>query len=121
MVSQDEVLAVVIDSYLEETPQLLQAMRKSLNSLEAEVLAEGKMTGLQRAAHSLKSTSAMFGATRLSQLCQELEAIAPTASSAATQAMVFQLETEYEKVKLALKKLLESLKGTPSKAGVEND
>ncbi|MCA1993731.1 MAG: GAF domain-containing protein, partial [Coleofasciculus sp. S288] len=102
MLSQDDVLALVIDSYLEEAPQLLQAMRKVLKPLNPEAVDPEDRIGLQRAAHTLKSTSAMFGAITLSQLCQELEAIAPTGSLAGAPATLAQLEHEYETVKAAL-------------------
>jgi Hpt domain. len=59
---------------------------------------------LEAAAHSLKSTSATFGATSFAQLCAELEARAHTDPLTVTVAMVSQLETEFETVKTALLK-----------------
>ncbi len=102
MVDNDAVLVSVIDSYLEEAPMLLKAMRDSLALLNTEALAPGETTALQRAAHTFKSTSATFGATSLSQLCQELETTGCTSTQPVAAAMVSQVETEYEQVKTAL-------------------
>jgi CheY-like chemotaxis protein len=111
MVNQDQILARVIDSYLEDAPKLLQAMHNALSgTLHAVPVAEGETAELHRAAHSLKSTSATLGAIKLSQLCQELEAISltecftngSTGTLSVTAEMVSHIETEYEKVKTAL-------------------
>lgn len=93
-VNQDEVLIEVIDRYLEETPQLLQTI--------AEALSLGKAADLQRSAHTLKSTSALLGAMLLSQLCKELEACGRASLLDASAGLVFQVKTEYEKVRTAL-------------------
>jgi CheY-like chemotaxis protein len=104
MLNKDEVLVEVVDRYLEETPNLLQAI--------AEAVVQGEADVLQRTAHTLKSTSALLGATGLSQLLQELETISLTACSdnvstnsiATAVAIVSQLKTEYERVRFALLK-----------------
>ncbi len=109
MVNKDEILVEVVDHYLEEAPQLLRSL--------TEAVAKGEAVVLQRVAHTLKSTSAMLGATSLSQLCQKLEALsesicsanAPTVSLASSVALVSQLETEYEKVQIALRQSLQQL------------
>jgi len=89
-----EVLAEVIDSYLAETPKLLQVI--------ATAVAQGNATALHQAAHTLKSITATLGATTLSQFCKQLEAIGSTGSVADALAIVPLLETEYERVKAAL-------------------
>ncbi len=94
MLGQDQYLEEVIDSYLEDAPKLLQVM--------AEAVASGKTTSLQQAAHTLKSNSALFGATSLSQFCQELEVRASTGTWPEATALMSQVETEYEKVHQAL-------------------
>jgi CheY-like chemotaxis protein len=112
MVNKDEVLVKVIDSYLEEAPKQLQAMRKAVTPPSTVAVAQKEVSALEWAAHSLKSTSATLGATRLSELCQELEAIAPTSSLVETAAIVSQLETEYERVKTALVQKRQHLNST---------
>ena len=103
MLNQDEILVRVIDGYLEDAPKLLQVMRKAVSgTLHMAAVAEGEAATLHWAAHTLKSTSATFGANTLAQLCGELEALEQTATPVVTAALVLQVETEYEKVKSAL-------------------
>jgi HPt (histidine-containing phosphotransfer) domain-containing protein len=101
MVNQDEILVQIVDRFLEETPSSLRSL--------AEAVSQRKVDVLQRIAHTLKSTTAMFGATSLSQLCQKLEAIAPTASPDSTAAIVSQVEIEYENVQIALRQHCQQL------------
>lgn len=89
-----EVLVEVIDSYLENTPKLIDTIRIA-------VLC-GDATSLQQAAHTLKSSSAALGAACLSQICQELEVIGRAGTVAGRAEEVSQLEVEYESVKTAL-------------------
>jgi CheY-like chemotaxis protein len=94
MLGDGEFLAEAIDCYLEDTPMLLQAMTVAI--------AEGNATDLQHAAHTLKSSTAIFGATSLSQLCQTLEAIGSNGNWTKASALMLQVEKEYEKVQAAL-------------------
>ena len=95
MLGQDQFLAEVIDIYLEDAPKLLEVMKKAV--------AQGKAISLQQAAHTLKSSSAVFGATSLSHFCQELEVSGSTGTWAKAAALMSQVETEYEKVQTALR------------------
>lgn len=94
MLHEQQFLIEVIDNYLEDAPKLLQVM--------AVAVAQGKATELQQAAHTLKSSSALLGATRLSQFCQVLEAIGSTGSCKEATALMLQMKGEYEKVQAAL-------------------
>ncbi len=89
-----EALAEVIDSYLENAPKLIEAIRTAVSCQDA--------ASLQQAAHTLKSSSAALGATTLSQLCQELEAIGQAGTVISGTERVSQLEAEYEEVRTAL-------------------
>jgi HPt (histidine-containing phosphotransfer) domain-containing protein len=82
-------LAELIDTYLADAPDLLVAMRDALAAREA--------AGLRRAAHTLKSTSAMLGARRLADLCRRLEDAEGSAETLVTQA-----EDEYLRVRVDL-------------------
>lgn len=95
----NEVLAQIIDNYLADAPQLLQAMRAAV--------ATGDAAALQQAAHTLRSASATLGATTLSQLCKALEAMGCAGKTAGALAGVLQVEAAYETVKLALQMELE--------------
>ena len=88
------LLGELIDSYLQDTPPLLAALRRSLG--------EGNADGVRQAAHPLKSTSRDFGANRLSELARELEAIGKAGKLEGAAALVAQVEAEYPGVKAAL-------------------
>ncbi len=94
MLGEHQFLVEVIDSYLEDAPKLLQVM--------AVAVAQGKATDLQQAAHTLKSSSSLFGATSLFQFCQALEVIGSTGTWTEANALMLQVKTEYEKVQAAL-------------------
>lgn len=89
-----DVLAQIVDNYIEQAPQLLQAMRTAV--------AKGDAVALHQAAHGLRSTSANLGATALSQLCKKLEAMGRAGITAEALADVLQVEEAYETVKAAL-------------------
>lgn len=86
-------LADMIDCYLDDSTQLLQQIRDAVTQKDAITL--------QRLVHSWKSSSASLGATVLSNLCREVEAIASTGISDVSE-QVSQLATEYQKVEAAL-------------------
>jgi HPt (histidine-containing phosphotransfer) domain-containing protein len=58
----------LVDTFLEDAPKLINEMKTALETKDAETF--------RRAAHSLKSNSATFGATRLSALAKEIELLA---------------------------------------------
>ncbi len=89
-----EMLAAVIDSYLEDAPKLLQAINAAIGQEQAGTL--------RQAAHTLKSTSATLGATTLSQLLAELEAKGRAGTLEGTLQKLPQLAAEYERVQAAL-------------------
>lgn len=116
MVNQDQVLAKVIESYLEDSPALLKAMQLGLASLKG-ISSQERIIELQRAAHSLKSSSATLGAIALAQLCKELEALSyqlnnsqQVISTLEIPSLVWQIESEYVKVKQAILVQLKQLK-----------
>lgn len=116
MVNHDQILEKVIDSYLEDSPKLLQAMQLGI-TLPNGTSATEKIEELQRAAHSLKSSSATLGAIALSQLCKELEAITfelnnhqQTEKLAIISSLVSKIESEYEQVKQAILAQLRDLR-----------
>jgi CheY-like chemotaxis protein len=62
------VLNTVLSRYLESTPPLFAALKRAAETLDA--------VGLQRAAHSLKSSSANVGALYVAKLLTEVESCA---------------------------------------------
>lgn len=59
------VMEELVATFLAEGPRIVAGMRESL--------VKEDRRNLNRAVHSLKSTSATFGAVRLWQLCKDLE------------------------------------------------
>ena len=88
------VLDRVIQAYLNSAPALIGALR--------EAVTIGDVEGLHNAAHSLKSTSATLGATRLASLCSDLEKLARKNSTEEAKDRCSDLEAEFERVKLTL-------------------
>jgi HPt (histidine-containing phosphotransfer) domain-containing protein len=88
------LLGDLIDSFLQETPPLLVALRRSLE--------EGNAAGVRQAAHPLKSSSRDFGATRLSELAKELEEMGKAGQLNGAAPLVDAAEIEFPRVKVAL-------------------
>lgn len=84
----------LINCYLAEAPKLVQAI------LEASQTAD--MKALQTAAHCLKSSTGSLGATRLAQLCKDLENYGRNQELAGILEAVAHLEREFDLVKTAL-------------------
>jgi HPt (histidine-containing phosphotransfer) domain-containing protein len=93
MLGQDtpQMLAGLIENYLESAPELLESLRQALEQGEDQ---------WPQIVHTLKSNSIAFGAVRLCAICEELEA---NASREDALAKLPQIEAEYERVEDALK------------------
>jgi HPt (histidine-containing phosphotransfer) domain-containing protein len=89
-----DFLAELLQTYFDDSPQQIAAMRAAVAAGDAEAL--------RRAAHSLKSNSANFGALALSAKCKELEMVgkAGTVDGAADKIAV--VAADYEQVRAAL-------------------
>ena len=60
-----QFVSELIDAFIDDSPKLIDQMKQALSSSNAE--------SFRRAAHTLKSNAATFGATQLSSLARELE------------------------------------------------
>ena len=89
-----EFLAELIETYLDDSPRLLEAMHLAL-----EV---GNADEFRRAAHSLKSNSASLGAMPLSRLARRLEEMGKAGMLEGAATGVAEAEAEYARVKAAL-------------------
>ncbi|MEB3337140.1 MAG: response regulator, partial [Leptolyngbyaceae bacterium] len=89
-----EILAEVIDSYLDDAPQQLKTI--------ATAAEKGNARVLRQAAHTLKSTSATLGAIALANLCKELEAMARNDNLENSVHYSQQVDAEYQRVKTTL-------------------
>jgi HPt (histidine-containing phosphotransfer) domain-containing protein len=94
---QPDVIARVIGLYLANAPSMIQDL---LTAAE-----RGETEGVYRTAHSLKSSSAMVGALRLSELCKSIETRAREALHGPVPDGVQEIELEYARVAEALTKL----------------
>jgi signal transduction histidine kinase/DNA-binding response OmpR family regulator/HPt (histidine-containing phosphotransfer) domain-containing protein/PAS domain-containing protein len=88
-------LVELIDSFLEDAPQLLAELNQYLEN--------GDAAGVHRVAHSLKSNGADFGASTFSDLCKELESVGRSGVLDGAADLVAQILAEYGKVETALK------------------
>jgi len=59
------ILHRMIDLYLENSPELVEEMTEGVSKRDAKVI--------QMSAHTLKSSSAVLGASKLAELCKQLE------------------------------------------------
>jgi CheY-like chemotaxis protein len=88
-----EALREVIATFLDGSPRFLAAMREAATRRDA--------SGMRRAAHALKSSSAMLGAIALSNQCEELERESRVESVGDAVARVAAIEALYSAVTLA--------------------
>ncbi len=89
-----DFLTALINTFLEDAPQLLADMREAAET--------GDAAALRIAAHSLKSNSAEFGALALSALCKDLEMQAKAGDLTGAVDMVTQADKLYDPVRVAL-------------------
>ena len=90
-------LAELIDTYLDDSAGLLASIRQAI--------AEPNAPELRRAAHSLKSNSASFGAGPLASLCRELELRARDGRLDGAREQLAQIEAAYAEVERELRAL----------------
>ena len=89
-----EFLAELIETYLDDSPRLLEAMHVALGT--------GNADEFRRAAHSLKSNSASLGAMPLSRQARGLEEMGKAGTLEGAAAPLAEAEAEYARVKAAL-------------------
>ena len=89
-----EFAAELAGTFMEEAPGMLAELRSAQ--------AAGQADAFRRAAHSLKTNSLTFGATRLGEMARALELGGLVVESAPLAA----LEAEYQRVVAALKELI---------------
>ncbi|MGZ5732761.1 MAG: Hpt domain-containing protein [Caldimonas sp.] len=80
-----DFVAELVQTFAEEAPPLLAELRSAL--------AAGAAERFRRAAHSLKSNSSTFGATRLAAMARALELEGLPADGAAVDALAREFES----------------------------
>ena len=95
----DEMLPGLIEEYIEDSNSLIQKAAAALENNQAD--------DLRIAAHTLKSTSANFGAWKVSAACQELETLAKNAQMDGAPSLLAEIRKEQDKAAIALKAMRE--------------
>ncbi len=95
----DAFLVELIQTFLEEAPQLMDRMKTAV--------AENDAAGLRLAAHSLKSNAADFGAMPLTDQCQKLENMGKAEQFAGATELLAEADSEFSQVQNALNAALE--------------
>ncbi|HEY3341552.1 MAG TPA: response regulator, partial [Anaerolineae bacterium] len=88
----------VVSIFLENGAKLLEEMQQALLKQDSNAM--------EHAAHTLKSSSATFGALRLSALCKELELLGRQKQLAGAEEKVRCAESEFERVKVEMKEIV---------------
>ena len=96
-----DFLAELLDEYFKDAPAQFQTLHEALITGNAETF--------RRAAHSMKSNSANFGAMTLSGMCKELEEMGRTGQLDGAAPLIVQAETEYQRGKSALEDALKEV------------
>ncbi|MEJ5989013.1 response regulator [Ramlibacter sp. PS3R-8] len=92
--SKPDLLARVINSYLVESPKLIQTLKQAADANDAH--------GIARSAHSLRSSSAYVGARVLSRYCEDIEASARRSDTEEARRIFAMLHAEHGRVQAAL-------------------
>jgi PAS domain S-box-containing protein len=93
------LLTALIDTFLSEVPRLVEAARRGLE--------HGQTEEVRRAAHTLKSNGATFGATSFSELSRQLEALARSGTLEGAGELIARIDVEYERVRIGLETVRE--------------
>lgn len=91
-----EVMTQIVQSYLDDSISLIQTLDRTVQA--------GNANEWKKAAHTFKSSSALMGATELSEVCKELEMLGRQGSQTQEEAVVLlpRVHDLYELVKTAL-------------------
>jgi len=94
----DEFLIELIQTFLEDAPQLMEKMRTAVSQNDS--------AALRLTAHSLKSNAADFGAMILAGQCQELESMGKSENLNGAFEILTEAEGEFAQVQSALLAML---------------
>jgi len=96
-----EMLTTLIDLYVEEGSKLLQQLQQAAVQGDHDQIGHGT--------HTLKSSSASLGGTRLADLCQQLEHRIANGDTSQLQEWVAQIQTAYDQFVAALRQYAQDL------------
>ncbi len=92
-----DFIGELVDAFLDEAPGLIAQLRSAQ--------ASGDVEAFRRAAHSLKSNGATFGAIKLSQQARELELLGKRGQLGSAVDLLDELAGTFRAVALELKEL----------------
>jgi HPt (histidine-containing phosphotransfer) domain-containing protein len=93
------------DNALDSLPELIRMYLRSAHELMGvmtQALAAGDAAALRQAAHSVKGSSGIYGATALAALCQEVEDAARVSTLEGLDEKLAQITAELARVEAAL-------------------
>jgi CheY-like chemotaxis protein/HPt (histidine-containing phosphotransfer) domain-containing protein len=102
-------LTGLIECFLGDAPHLIAAMHAALDATDA--------AALQAAAHTMKSTSALFGATALAGLCEALEYRSAAGLLDGAPIRILSIEEAYADVDRAMRRLIAPASATIGAVG----
>jgi HPt (histidine-containing phosphotransfer) domain-containing protein len=91
----DEMLSELAQLFFDDAGSNLAALKEAIEKYDA--------TSVERVAHLLKGSSGNMGATRMAELCGQLQDSGTLDDLGAAPALLEQLEVEFEHVRSALK------------------
>lgn len=95
-VSSDRAfLAEVCDSFLDDAPTRIEAVKAAIAADDPQVLGS--------AAHAMKSLSSCVGAMSLFEVCRQMEDAGKDNNTALAREMIDRLGIEYENVQVAIR------------------
>jgi CheY-like chemotaxis protein len=93
----DELLKEIIGIYFSEAPSRIIGIRTAIASRDSKLLASQ--------AHALRSSSGNVGATRVVELCTQLESMGKAGVMTGAADVLRELQSEYARAESALRKL----------------
>ena len=97
---EPDVLAEILNLFLEEVPKRILALQSAL--------AAGDAPEVSRAAHSLKGSSGNIGAQSMLDVCRQLDDVARAGDLGSVAPLVASLTSEYHRVELEIRQLLQT-------------
>jgi HPt (histidine-containing phosphotransfer) domain-containing protein len=94
LMSGEDFINELIDTFLEDAPKLIDEIRAARSANDSDTF--------RRAAHSMKSNAATFGAGQLAALAKELEMLGKENKLHETEDRLGALEEAYESVRKEL-------------------
>ena len=94
----EQFLAELVETYLTESPVLLERLREAVHNSNSDAVRLN--------AHSLKGSSAEFGASYLVELCRQMEYVGRDRDLELAPELLGEIDQEYGRVAYALPRVL---------------